>query len=171
MSDNDQPRLRAYIEEFRAEAGHPALPAHRLDELVTAISADPDGGTEPLVQALSEGRTLTRREQIVMLWTTGKRAEAEQLALDAAAAGAPMALRDLINHHRRAADRERKEDLARRAADHGDHQPLRTIAYRYERGGNSERAAQLYQQGLDRGDQQAGAELRRLNGSAPCRAQ
>ncbi|MEV0251657.1 hypothetical protein AB0H76_34065 [Nocardia sp. NPDC050712] len=147
MSDNDQARLRAYIEEFRAEAGHPALPAQRLDELVTAISADPDGGTEPFVRALSEGRTLTHRERIVALWTAGERAEAEQLALDAAAAGEPMALRDLINHHRRAADRERKEELARLAADHGDHQPLRTIAYRYERGGNSSRAAQSTSKG------------------------
>ncbi|MFE7799556.1 hypothetical protein [Nocardia sp. NPDC057440] len=162
MSEDDQARVRAYIEEFRAKAGYPALPAHRLGELVDAISADPGGGTELLVRALSEGRTLSQREQIVLLWNAGKRAEAEQLALDAAAAGEPMALRDLINHHRRAADRERREELARLAADHGDHQPLRTIAYRYERGGNSQRAAQFYQQGLERGDQQAGAELRRL---------
>ncbi|MGW0248627.1 hypothetical protein ACWDYH_18530 [Nocardia goodfellowii] len=162
MSAGDQTRVRAYIEEFRAGAGHPPLPAQRLDELVDAISADPGGGTELLVLALSEGRTLSRRERIVELWTAGKRAAAERLAVDAAAAGEPMPLRDLINHHRRAADRERKEELARLAADHGDHQPLRTIAYRYERGGDRRRAAQLYQQGLERGDQQAGAELRRL---------
>lgn len=162
MSEDDQARGRAYIEDFRAKAGYPALPAQRLDELVNAISADPGGGTELLVHALSEGRTLSRREQIVILWQSGKRAEAEQFALYAAAAGEPMALRDLINHHRRAIDRERKEELARLAADHGDHQPLRTIAYRYERGGNRQRAAQIYQQGLERGDQQAGAELQRL---------
>ncbi|WP_029110575.1 hypothetical protein [Mycobacterium sp. URHD0025] len=162
MPEDDQAGVRAYIERFRAKAGFPALPAHRLDELVNAIAGDPAGGTEPLVQALSEGRTLSRREQIVVLWESGKREEAERRALDAAAAGEPMALRDLINHHRRAADRERKEELARMAADHGDHQPLRTIAYRYERGGNGRRAAQLYQQGLERGDQQAGAELARL---------
>lgn len=167
MPEDDQAGVRAYIERFRAEAGFPALPAHRLDELVNAIVADPAGGTELLVRALSEGRTLSPREQIVLLWESGKRAEAEQRALDAAAAGEPMALRDLINHHRRAADRERKEELARMAADHGDHQPLRTIAYRYERGGNGRRATQLYQQGLERGDQQAGAELERLKRASP----
>jgi hypothetical protein len=162
MHEGDQAGVRAYIEDFRAKAGYPALSADRLDEFVNAISADPGGGTERLIQAMSEGRTLSRREQIVLLWESGKRAEAEQHAIDAAAAGEPMVLRDLINHHRLAADRERKEDLARIAADHGDHQPLRTIAYRYERGGSGQRAAQLYQQGLDRGDQQAGAELQRL---------
>lgn len=162
MPEDDQARVRGYIEDFRVKAGSSALPTHRLDELVNAISADPGGGTEPLIHAMSEGRTLSRREQIVTLWESGKRAEAEQRALDAAAVGEPMALRDLINHHRRAADRERKEELARLASDHGGHQPLRTIAYRYERGGNGQRAAHFYQQGLERGDQQAGAELQRL---------
>lgn len=165
MPEDDPGRVRAYIEDFRAKAGYHTLPADRLDELVKAISADPGGGTELLVRAMSEERTFSGREQIVILWKSGKRAEAEQLALDAAAAGEPMALRDLINHHRRAADRGRKEELALLAADHGDHQPLRTIAYRYERGGNSQRAAQIYQQGLERGDQQAGAELQRLKGA------
>ncbi len=130
----------------------------------SAIAGDPAGGAEPLVQALSEGERLSRREQIVVLWESGKREEAERRALDAAAAGEPVALRDLDQPaHRRAADRERKEE-ARHAW------PRTTeITSRCGQSPTAMNAAAMaggatIPAGLERGDQQPGCheELARL---------